>query len=41
MFGRLDRGKSFSKTVINLQDLKISDKTGSKREIPNQSTIIV
>jgi hypothetical protein len=40
-FGRLDRGKSFSKTIINLQNLKLDNKTGSQGEILNQSTIIV
>jgi hypothetical protein len=40
-FSRLNRGKSFSKTTINLQNLEIDEKTGSKRKIRNQSTIIV
>lgn len=40
-FGRLDRGKNFSKTTINLQNLEIDEKTGSKKLIRNQSTIIV
>jgi hypothetical protein len=35
-FGRLDRGEGFSKTTINLHDLKMDDET-----IVNQSTIIV
>ena len=40
-FGRLDRGKSFKRTVINLQDLKKDAKKGKKEEILNQSIIIV
>ncbi|NVM17652.1 MAG: hypothetical protein HWN80_08035 [Candidatus Lokiarchaeota archaeon] len=40
-FGRLDRGKSFSKTIINLQELKMSKRKKSKGEILNQSTIII
>lgn len=40
-FGRLDRGESFSKTTINLQDLQMDKKTGSKGEILNQSTIVI
>jgi hypothetical protein len=41
MFDRLDRGKNFSKTVINLQDIKIDKKTGKKEKILNMSTIVV
>jgi len=39
--GRLDRGESFSKTIINLQDLKKGKGKGSKEEILNQSTIVI
>lgn len=40
-FGRLNRGESFSKTTINLQDVKMGKKTKSKGEILNQSTIVI
>ncbi|NVM45746.1 MAG: hypothetical protein HWN79_12600 [Candidatus Lokiarchaeota archaeon] len=40
-FGRLDRGESFSKTTINLQDLKIGKSKDRKGEILNQSTIVI
>jgi hypothetical protein len=40
-FGRLDRGESFSKTTINLQDLKISKGIKKKGEILDQSTIVI
>jgi hypothetical protein len=38
---RLDRGEGFSKTTINLHDIKIDKETGIKGEILDQSTIIV
>ena len=40
-FGRLDRGESFSKTTINLQDLKMGKGRKNKGEILNQSTIVI
>lgn len=40
-FGRLDRGESFSKTIINLQDLKMGKGKSNKGEILNQSTIVI
>ena len=40
-FGRLDRGESFSKTTINLQDLKISKGIKKKGQILDQSTIVI
>jgi hypothetical protein len=40
-FARLNRGESFSKTTINLQDIKIDKGTKKEGEIINQSTIII
>jgi len=40
-FGRLNRGESFSKTTINLQDLHFDKKTKGRGEIINQSTIVI
>jgi len=40
-FGRLDRGENFSKTTINLQDVKMGKKTKGKGEILSRSTIII
>ena len=40
-FGRLNRGKNFSETTINLQDIKIDDEHQKKGEVINQSTIII
>ena len=40
-FGRLDRGESFSETIINLQDLKKGKGKNNKGEILNQSTIVI
>jgi len=40
-FGRLNRGKNFSETTINLQDIKIDKETKKEGELINQSTIII
>lgn len=40
-FSRLDRGKNFSMTTINLQDVKMKKRTKDKGEIINESTIVI